>query len=151
MPAIWLQNLIVYVIWNLLNLIRGKHCNCWFDLSLRQARDQMRFPCWSELSCLENRLRQVLRLDSNHCQVETYACNFFAMYEVHPKSNWKMWIKRKWLQLGGYFFEFLKASIADLITLFFSSLQNSEGGDYSHSGDSCSDPCQFLPFPKTKI
>ncbi len=23
---------------------------------------------------------------------------------VHPKSNWKMWIKREWLQLGGYFF-----------------------------------------------
>ncbi len=21
-------------------------------------------------------------------------------YEVHPKSNWKMWIKREWLQLG---------------------------------------------------
>ena len=43
------------------------------------------------------------------------------------------------------FLEFLKASIFDLITLFFSSLQNSEGGD------SFADPCQFLPFPKTKI
>ena len=31
--------------------------------------------------------------------------------------------------------EFLKASIADLITLFFSSLQNSEGGGDSDSGD----------------
>jgi hypothetical protein len=29
--------------------------------------------------------------------------------------------------------EFLKASIADLITLFFSSLQNSEGGGDSDS------------------
>jgi hypothetical protein len=47
------------------------------------------------------------------------------------------------------FWEFLKASIADLITLLFSSLQNSEGG--SDSGNSCADPCQFLPFPKTKI
>ncbi len=72
-------------------------------------------------------------------------------YEVHPKSNWKMWIKRQWLQLGGYFLEFLKAFIADLITLFFSSLQNSEGGGDSDSGDSFADPCQFLPFPKTKI
>jgi hypothetical protein len=55
--------------------------------------------------------------------------------------------KREWLQLGGLFFwKFLKASIADLITLLFSSLQNSEGG-----GNSCADPCQFLPFPKTKI
>jgi hypothetical protein len=44
--------------------------------------------------------------------------------------------------------EFLKASIADVITLFFSSLQNSEGG--GDSGDSFADPCQFLPFPKTK-
>ncbi len=40
------------------------------------------------------------------------------------------------------FLEILKASNADLITLLFSSLQNSEG-----SGD----PCQFLPFPKTKF
>ena len=49
------------------------------------------------------------------------------------------------------FLEFLKASIADLITLLFSSLQNSEGGGNGDSGDSCADPCQFLPFPKTKI
>jgi len=48
--------------------------------------------------------------------------------------------------------EFLKASIADLITLLFSSSQNSEGGGGdSDSGDSFADPCQFLPFPKTKI
>jgi hypothetical protein len=47
------------------------------------------------------------------------------------------------------FLEFLKASIADLITLFFSSLQYSEGG--GDNGDSFADPCQFLPFPKTKI
>jgi hypothetical protein len=44
--------------------------------------------------------------------------------------------------------EFLKAFIA---TLFFSSLQNSEGGGDSDRGDSFADPCQFLPFPKTKI
>ncbi len=44
--------------------------------------------------------------------------------------------------------EFLKASIAELITPFFSSLQNSEGGGDSDSGDSYADPCQFLPFPK---
>jgi hypothetical protein len=48
------------------------------------------------------------------------------------------------------FLEFLKASIADLITLFFSSLQNSEGGGGGNSSDSCADPCQFLPFRKTK-
>jgi hypothetical protein len=35
--------------------------------------------------------------------------------------------------------EFFKASIADLITLFFSSLQNSEGGGNSDSGDSFAD------------
>jgi hypothetical protein len=46
---------------------------------------------------------------------------------------------------------FVKASIADLITLFFSSLQNSEGRGGSDSGDSFADPCQFLPFPKTKM
>ncbi len=49
------------------------------------------------------------------------------------------------------FLEFLKVSIADLITLFFSSSQNSEGGGNSDSGDSFADPCQFLPFPKTKF
>jgi hypothetical protein len=47
--------------------------------------------------------------------------------------------------------EFFKPSIADLITLFFSSLQNSEGGGDSDSGNSFASPCQFLPFPKTKI
>jgi hypothetical protein len=49
------------------------------------------------------------------------------------------------------FLEFLKASIADLITLFFPSLQNSEGGGDSNSGNSFADPCQFLSFLKTKI
>jgi hypothetical protein len=49
------------------------------------------------------------------------------------------------------FLEFLRASIVDLITLFFSSLQNSEDGGGSDSGDSFADPCQFLPFPKTKM
>jgi hypothetical protein len=49
------------------------------------------------------------------------------------------------------FFEFLEASIADLITLLFSSLQNFEGDGDGDSSDSCADPCQFLPFPKTKI
>jgi hypothetical protein len=49
------------------------------------------------------------------------------------------------------FLEFIKASIADLITLLLSSLQNSEGGGDSYIGDNCPDPCQFLPFPKIKI
>ncbi len=49
------------------------------------------------------------------------------------------------------FILFLKVSIADLITLLFSSLQNSEGSGDGDTGDSCADPCQFLPFPKTKI
>ncbi len=49
------------------------------------------------------------------------------------------------------FFKFLKASIADLITPLFSLLQNSEGSGVGDGGGSCADPCQFLPFPKTKI
>ncbi len=49
------------------------------------------------------------------------------------------------------FLEYIKASIADLITLLFSSLQNSESGGDGNSGDSCADPCQLLPFLKTKI
>jgi hypothetical protein len=40
--------------------------------------------------------------------------------------------------------EFLKASVADLITLLFSSLQNPEGGGDGDSSDSCADPCQFF-------
>jgi hypothetical protein len=47
--------------------------------------------------------------------------------------------------------EFLKASIADLITLLFTSLQNSEGGGEGEIGDSFADPCKFLPFLKSKI
>jgi hypothetical protein len=38
------------------------------------------------------------------------------------------------------FFEYLKTSIADLITLLSSSVQNSEGG--GDGGDSCADTCQ---------
>ncbi len=54
------------------------------------------------------------------------------------------------------FWEFLKASIADLITLLFLSLQNSEGGVNSDRGDSCADPkppppTQFLPFRKARV
>jgi hypothetical protein len=49
------------------------------------------------------------------------------------------------------FLEFLKASIADLITLLFSALQNFEGGGDGDSSDSYADSCQFLPFPKTKL
>jgi hypothetical protein len=40
------------------------------------------------------------------------------------------------------FFEYLKASFADLITLLSSSVQNSEGGGDGDSDDSCADPCQ---------
>ncbi len=47
--------------------------------------------------------------------------------------------------------EFLKASIADLIILLFSSLQKSEGGGDGDSGDSCADPCQFSPFRRPKF
>jgi hypothetical protein len=46
--------------------------------------------------------------------------------------------------------EFLKASIADLITLLFSSLQNSEGGGGGDSGDSFADPCQ-VHFRRLKL
>ncbi len=41
-----------------------------------------------------------------------------------------------------YFFEYLKASIADLFTMLSSSVQNSEGRGDGDSGDSFADPCQ---------
>jgi hypothetical protein len=34
------------------------------------------------------------------------------------------------------------ASIADMFTLFSSSLQNSEGGGDGDGGNNCADPCQ---------
>ncbi len=40
------------------------------------------------------------------------------------------------------FFEYLKASIADLFTMFSSSVQNSDGCGDGDSGDSFADPCQ---------
>jgi hypothetical protein len=43
------------------------------------------------------------------------------------------------IQKDNYFFEYVKASIADLFTLLSSSVQNSEGGGDS---DSFADPCQ---------
>ncbi len=47
--------------------------------------------------------------------------------------------------------EFLKASIADLITLLFSSLQNSEGSGDSDSGDSLLTPANFYHFQRRKF
>jgi hypothetical protein len=45
------------------------------------------------------------------------------------------------------FFKYLKASIADLIKLLSSSVQNSEGSGDGEGSDSCADPCQvFLGF-----
>jgi hypothetical protein len=76
------------------------------------------------------------------------------MYNVRGASKIKLKnvnTKRMATARRQIFLEFLKASIADLITLIFSSLQNSEGGGDSNSGDSFADPCQFLPFPKTKF
>ena len=49
------------------------------------------------------------------------------------------------------FFEFLKASIADLIILLLLSLQNSEGGGNGNSGDSCADPANFYHFRRPKF
>ena len=45
-------------------------------------------------------------------------------------------------QKVNYFFEYLKASIADLFTMLSSSVQNSEGRGDGNSGDSFADPCQ---------
>jgi hypothetical protein len=47
--------------------------------------------------------------------------------------------------------EFLKASIADLITLLFSSLQNSEGCGDGDSGDSFADPANFYHLLRPKF
>ncbi len=47
--------------------------------------------------------------------------------------------------------EFLKASIANLITLLFSSLQNSEGGCDGDSGDSCVTPANVYHFRRPKF
>jgi hypothetical protein len=49
------------------------------------------------------------------------------------------------------FLEFLKASIADMITLLFSSLQNSEGGGDGNSGDSVLTPANFYHFQRPKF
>jgi hypothetical protein len=48
------------------------------------------------------------------------------------------------------FLEYLKASISDLITLLFSSLQNSEGGGDSDSGDSFAEPLPIFTISKDK-
>jgi hypothetical protein len=47
--------------------------------------------------------------------------------------------------------EFLKASIANLITLLFSSFQNSEGGCDGNSGDNCVTNANFYHFRRPKF
>ncbi len=89
-----------------------------------------------------------------HCTSETIDPMYICTYIVRGASKIKLKNgnkKRMDTARRLIFLEFLKASIADLIALFFSSLQNSEGRGDSDSGDSFADPCQFLPFPKTKI
>jgi hypothetical protein len=43
---------------------------------------------------------------------------------------------------GLFFFEYLKASVADLIILLSSSVQKSEGCGDGYGGDGCADPSQ---------
>jgi hypothetical protein len=49
------------------------------------------------------------------------------------------------------FLKLLKASIADLITLFFSSLHNSEGGGDGDNGGVVLTPSTFYHFRGTKF
>ncbi len=63
-------------------------------------------------------------------------------YFVRGASKIKLKTVNKTEQKGKYFFEYLKASIADLITLLSSSVQTFEGGGVGNGSDSCADPCQ---------
>ena len=67
------------------------------------------------------------------------------------KIKFKSMYKKRMATARRQIFFGVSQDIADLITLLFSSLQNSEGSGNGISGDSFADPCQFLPFPKTKI
>jgi hypothetical protein len=64
-------------------------------------------------------------------------------YEV-SKIKLKKFNKKRTVTVRGVSvsFEYLKASIADLITLLSSSIQNSEGGGNGNSGESFADPLQ---------
>ncbi len=73
-------------------------------------------------------------------------------YEVHPKSNWKMWIKWEWLQLGGKFFgEFLKASIADLITCCFHHYETLKAVATATAAIVVLTPANFYHFQRPKL
>jgi hypothetical protein len=61
--------------------------------------------------------------------------NFESFILLHVRGTSKIKFKKVIKKI-----EYLKASIADLITLLSSSVQNYEGG--GDGGDSCADPCQ---------
>ncbi len=64
-----------------------------------------------------------------------------ASIEGASKIKLKNVNKKRTVTVRRFFFvEYLKASIADLITLLSSSVQNPKGG--CDDGDSCADPCQ---------
>ncbi len=63
----------------------------------------------------------------------------FSAFNMYCKLNYLKSIKQFTVN---YFFEYLKASIADLFTMLSSSVQNSEGRGDGNSGDSFADPCQ---------
>ncbi len=78
--------------------------------------------------------------------------NFFLVYMRCIQIKLKNAKKKKTVTVRRVIFLFLKASIANLITLLFSSLQNSEGNGNGNSGDSCADPPPpFLLILKANI
>jgi hypothetical protein len=68
--------------------------------------------------------------------------------KIKVKSMYKKRMATAWRLI---FLEFLKASIADLVTLQFSSLQNSEGSGNGDSGDSFATHANFYHFRRPKF
>ncbi len=97
------------------------------------------------ISSLQNK-QHAYRFKISDCLMFIHIYGIRGASKIKVKSMYK---KRMATARRLIFLEFLKASIADLVTLLFSSLQNSEGSGNGDSGDSFADPCQLLPFLKT--
>ena len=102
---------------------------------------------WASFKVLKNALNAYLQSKTGSVTVSIMQVYLRGASKIKLKSMYK---KRMATARRQIFFG-VSQDIADLITLLFSSLQNSEGSGNGISGDSFADPCQFLPFLKTII
>ncbi len=73
-------------------------------------------------------------------------------YEVHPKSNWKMWTKKEWLQLGGkFFFSFSRHPLLIWLHCYFHHYKTLKAVTMATAAIVVLTPANFYHFQRPKF